>query len=60
MAQIKLNSETSRRLARELFHNKVIESLRTSVCPSESFIDSCFDNNMSVGETLRAWANRHS
>ena len=58
MSQIKLNTETSRRLARELFHNKVVDALRTSVCPSEAFIDSCFDANLSVGETLRRWTNR--
>lgn len=60
MSQVKMDRETARRLARELFHNKVVDEIKGSIVPSEAFVDSCFDANLTVGETLRQWSNRFS
>jgi hypothetical protein len=58
MSNGKINSLKA--LAREFFHNAIADRIKTSAAPSEQFIDSCFDANLSIGETLKAWANRFS
>lgn len=47
-------------LARDIFHNKVVDLLGSGAAPSEDFIDSCMASGLSAGETVRTWMNRFS
>lgn len=58
MSQSKTSNSNGRAVARAIFDKMVLNRFQGSVAPTYDFLQSCFDENMSAGETASLWSNR--
>ena len=59
MSQSKTSNANSRAVARAVFDKMVLSRFPGAVGPTYDFLATCFDENMSAGETASLWSNRH-
>lgn len=58
MNQSTQRNPAMKKLARQLFHQKVLQHFRGAMAPGEAFINTCMDEGMTVGEVASLWSNR--
>lgn len=54
----KAYDKASAELTKALFYNLVLDHFRSALAPGDDFIQTCYDSNMSAGETAALWSNR--
>ena len=58
MSQSKTSNSNGRAVARAIFDKMVLSRFQGAIAPTYDFLATCFDENMSAGETAALWNNR--